>query len=187
MNMKAPLLAAAFSLLVFAPAHAQDLTGVDPACIVKDAAGKDSIDMVKCPDGKMPAAASSSGTATPSDSTVMTAPSATPSATWMVPGDAFADAKVMTGSDFIGKRVYTRAGEDIGEVNDIILSTDGKINAAILGVGGFLGIGEKNVAVAMNAIEMVPDGSAVKLVVDATKDQLTSAGTYDAKTRSYVK
>ncbi|HMT14305.1 MAG TPA: PRC-barrel domain-containing protein [Aestuariivirga sp.] len=156
-------------------AMAQDMTGVDPACIVKNAEGKDVVDMAKCPDGKTLAQSGMSG---------MSGERA--GYAWMVPADAFTGAKIMSASDFIGKRVYTKAGEDIGEVNDMIISDNGKINAAILGVGGFLGIGEKDVAVSMNSIDVVVDGSTSKLVVDATKDQLNSAAAYDRATRTYI-
>lgn len=92
----------------------------------------------------------------------------------------------MTATDFIGKRVYTKAGDDIGEVNDLFVTDNGNVRAVVLGVGGFLGIGEKDVAVSMNAVEMVQDGDAVRLVVDATKDQLQAAPTFDRVKRTYV-
>jgi PRC-barrel domain len=71
-------------------------------------------------------------------------------------------------------------------VNDVLLSQDGKVSAVILGVGGFLGIGEKDVLVSMRSIDMQRDGSNVKLVVDATKEILTSAPTYDRTKRTYM-
>ena len=79
-----------------------------------------------------------------------------------------------------------RVVPDDGEVNDLIVTDNGAVQAVILGVGGFLGIGEKDVAVAMRAIEMQPDGDSVKLVVDASKDQLNSAPGYDRTKRVYV-
>lgn len=59
-------------------------------------------------------------------------------------------------SDFQGKAVYGTDGESIGEINDVLVSQDGSINAVIIGVGGFLGIGEKDVAVDMTALELGP-------------------------------
>ena len=50
----------------------------------------------------------------------------------------------------IGETVYNGTGEDaqnIGDVNDIVIGKDGNIEAVVVGVGGFLGIGEKDVAV----------------------------------------
>lgn len=59
-------------------------------------------------------------------------------------------------SDLQGKTVYSADGSNIGEINDVLVSQDGSINAVIIGVGGFLGIGEKDVAVNMSALELGP-------------------------------
>ncbi|MBR0555469.1 PRC-barrel domain-containing protein [Ciceribacter sp. L1K23] len=59
-------------------------------------------------------------------------------------------------SDFEGKSVYGSDGESIGEINDVLVSQDGSVNAVIIGVGGFLGIGEKDVAVNMAALQLGP-------------------------------
>jgi sporulation protein YlmC with PRC-barrel domain len=98
-------------------------------------------------------------------------------------------------SEFIGMRVYAaerdfasfdaetmvEAGaeqewDDIGEVNDVILSRDGEVKAVIIGVGGFIGIGEKDVAVDMSSIKMVSeqdDPDDFFLVVNTNKQGLT--------------
>ncbi len=89
----------------------------------------------------------------------------------------------MTASDFIGKTVYAPDGTSIGEVNDFFVTNDGKVQAVVVGVGGFLGIGEKNVAVSMPSIQMQPDGENTKLVINATKEELTDAPTYDREKR----
>nr|CAD6438802.1 photosystem reaction center subunit H [Rhizobium sp. Q54] len=62
-------------------------------------------------------------------------------------------------TDFEGKAVYGAEGESIGEINDVLVSQDGSVNAVIIGVGGFLGIGEKNVAIDMGALELGPGAS----------------------------
>lgn len=59
-------------------------------------------------------------------------------------------------SDLQGKAVYGSDGESIGEINDILVSQDGSVNAVIIGVGGFLGIAEKDVAVDMAALKLGP-------------------------------
>ncbi len=175
------------------PVFAQSAAGADPACIIKNADGIETVDNVKCPDGLKPAA-SATGTdttaapvtdATTTQSTTAPAAEAIKSAV-IVPPEALSNTRVMTASDFIGKRVFTAGGEDIGEVNDLIVTDNGAVQAVILGVGGFLGIGEKDVAVAMNAIEMQPDGNNVKLVVAASKDELNSAPSYDRTKRTYT-
>lgn len=57
-------------------------------------------------------------------------------------------------SDLKGKSVYTSAGESIGSISDVLVSQDGSVNAVILGVGGFLGINEKDVAVDFSALQL---------------------------------
>ncbi len=178
-------LTTALSLAAFTPAYAEDMAGVDPACIMKNADGTDTVDKTKCPDGKMPAAANNT-TEQPATTTDLKTASTATVVDLIVPADQLNSAKLMTASDYIGKRVYDRNGADIGEVNDLILSDDGRIAATILGVGGFLGMGEKNVAVSVRSIEMVKDGSSTKLVVDATKEQLDKAPSYDKNARRYA-
>ena len=67
------------------------------------------------------------------------------------------------------------------------MTDNGNVRAVVLGVGGFLGMGEKNMAVSMSAIDMTKDGSSSKLVVKATKDQIKSAPTYDTTAPNYMK
>jgi len=100
-------------------------------------------------------------------------------------------------SDFIGHRIYStqqdmsstdmvKAGaekdwDDIGEINEVILGRDGAVKAVVLGVGGFLGIGEKNVAVPMSDVKFVRNGDGADdyyLVVNATKEALNAAPSY---------
>lgn len=59
-------------------------------------------------------------------------------------------------SDLEGKSVYTTGGESIGEIGDVLVSQDGSVNAVIVGVGGFLGINQKDVAVDMSALQLGP-------------------------------
>ncbi len=82
------------------------------------------------------------------------------------------------GSKLIGATVYGTENESIGEINDVLVGEDGNIRAAIIGVGGFLGIGEKNVAVPFEAlnVQRKPDSNAIdKIMVRYTKDQLKNA------------
>lgn len=59
-------------------------------------------------------------------------------------------------SDLEGKEVYGAENESIGQINDVLVSQNGSVNAVIVGVGGFLGIGEKNVAVDISALQLGP-------------------------------
>lgn len=78
-------------------------------------------------------------------------------------------------SDLIGKTVVNRKNETIGEINDLVTDQSGKIQAALVGAGGFLGIGEKNVAVRFEDLELVRDGNDTKVMMDTNKETLTSA------------
>lgn len=103
------------------------------------------------------------------------------------------------GSDLIGMRVYrsdtdyennasvgaeARAEwDDIGEINDFVISRDGEVNAVLLGIGGFLGMGERDVAITMDDIRIVQEGDDVDdffLVVNATKEELGTIPAYES-------
>ena len=81
--------------------------------------------------------------------------------------------------DFMRSRVYNMKGERIGDVNDIIVDDSGRLTAVILGVGGFLGIGEKEVSMAPDEVKRMihTDGQAY-FTVNSTKDQLMAAPDY---------
>lgn len=69
----------------------------------------------------------------------------------------------MMASDLIGTRVVSADNESIGDVNDVVLDHNGQIVAAVVGVGGFLGIGEKDVAVPFSALEFATDEQATAM------------------------
>jgi hypothetical protein len=70
-------------------------------------------------------------------------------------------------------------GQDtIGEVSDLVVTEDGRVEAIVVGVGGFLGIGEKPVALAWDSVKLTEqDGSSV-ILVSATREQLEGMPTY---------
>ena len=59
-------------------------------------------------------------------------------------------------SDLEGKAVVDAKGDNIGDISDVLVNERGEVIAVLVGVGGFLGIGEKDVAVAMSALEFGP-------------------------------
>ena len=138
---------------------------------------------------QIPADASSTSTAAqaPADASnssaaAAPAPGATApaSGTAIVSADKVTGTKLVSANDFIGKTVYSRADENIGKVHDVIISENG-VQAVVLSVGGFLGLGSRDIAVSLASIDIAKDGSSTKLVVDATKDQLEAAPVYDPK------
>jgi hypothetical protein len=58
-------------------------------------------------------------------------------------------------SKLIGVKVYNNENESIGSISDLLTDKNGKIQAAVIGVGGFLGVGEHLVAVAFDQIKFV--------------------------------
>ena len=67
-------------------------------------------------------------------------------------------------------------GDKIGEIKDVLVDRDGKITALIVGAGGFLGMGEKDVAVPFNAVQVTSkDNNKWYLVMNSTKDALKAA------------
>jgi hypothetical protein len=82
-------------------------------------------------------------------------------------------------STLIGQPAVNSQDEGIGEVNDLVTDRSGKILAALIGVGGFLGIGEKDVAVRFEDLKLARDeNNNVKVVLNINKETLASAPDY---------
>jgi sporulation protein YlmC with PRC-barrel domain len=79
------------------------------------------------------------------------------------------------GTDFVGTPVETKDGQQIGEIANLVFDQEGKIELAVIGIGGFLGLGEKQVAVPFNTVKSQIADNKHAFVVDATKDQLMAA------------
>ncbi len=79
----------------------------------------------------------------------------------------------------IGREVYSSTAADaehIGDVNDLVVNQDGSIAAAVIGVGGFLGVGEKNVAVNFQDLQFTTAAdNTERYVLPTTKDALNAA------------
>lgn len=85
-------------------------------------------------------------------------------------------AESVTVTHWYKQNVYDPSDNKIGEIMDVLIDTGGRIQALIIGVGGFLGMGEKDVAVPFNAVKATTkDNNKYYLVMDATKDALKSA------------
>src|ERR1700752_472792 len=60
-------------------------------------------------------------------------------------------------SKLMGLDVYNEANEKLGDVNELILDKDGKVSAVVIGVGGFLGMGEHDIAVSMDKLKFMEE------------------------------
>lgn len=110
-------------------------------------------------------------------------PAATPDAT--APAEApVARAEGHIASQIIGESVFNGAGDDaqnIGKVNDLVLSNDGRVESIVVGVGGFLGIGEKNVAVGYDEIDWAERNGDRWIIVATTADALKELPAFDRR------
>ena len=85
-------------------------------------------------------------------------------------------------SKFVGLAIYGQDDQRIGDVNEILIDGSGNAKAVVLGVGGFLGIGERHVAVDPSAVTMTRDANNKwRAVLNTTADQLKSAPEFKYK------
>jgi sporulation protein YlmC with PRC-barrel domain len=109
---------------------------------------------------------------------------------------AFAQQQMMTSipsnsrtvTDWYKQNVYDPKDQKIGEIMDVLINPTGQIDAAIVGVGGFLGAGEKDVAVSFNSIKATKKNDKTYLTLDTTKDALKNAPgfKYDRQSTTWV-
>ena len=90
-------------------------------------------------------------------------------------------------SNLIGQTVYNGQDEAIGDINDLVTDQSGKIVAVLIGSGGFLGLGEKDVAVRFEDLKLArEDNDSVKIVADVSKDMLAAAPDYETLSEQQV-
>ena len=92
--------------------------------------------------------------------------------------DNMQTAEELRTSKLVGSKVYNNANDNIGSIEDIILKPDGSMDEVVLSVGGFLGMGDKYVAVPFSDLKITRDGSSLKIVTLATKDSLKALPAY---------
>jgi hypothetical protein len=89
------------------------------------------------------------------------------------------DASDVSAKALLTESVKNAANETIGDINDVLISGDGKVAAVIVGVGGFLGMGEKNVALPYDQLVFAKDiGDDLVVTTSATKESLETAPEY---------
>jgi sporulation protein YlmC with PRC-barrel domain len=76
------------------------------------------------------------------------------------------------------KTVYNAAGQKIGDLKDVLIDRDGKVAAIIVGVGGFLGLGEKNVAVDYDFLKQNGGITGDRIVVGMSEQDLRDAPSF---------
>jgi len=91
-------------------------------------------------------------------------------------------------SKLIGLSVTNKAGETVGDVSDVVVGDNGQASVVIIGVGGFLGVGEKNVGVPFSALKLAKDNDGKRTAtLDATKAQLDEAPAFAGEKTTFEK
>ena len=85
------------------------------------------------------------------------------------------EAQFLADEEVIGKDVVNIGDEDVGEIADLVMDQDQKLVGVVLSVGGFLGIGEKWVAIPVDQIDFPTGDQPARLLTAVTKEQLENA------------
>ena len=93
------------------------------------------------------------------------------------------DTNTILAKELIGQTVNASdKSSKIGSISDLILSKDAKsVDGFVIGVGGFLGLGEKSVALKMDRLQMTHDEDGVHLMMDVKKEELANAPSFKSK------
>jgi sporulation protein YlmC with PRC-barrel domain len=87
----------------------------------------------------------------------------------------------MSANDLLNKPVKNGADETVGDINDVRIDNQGKVTIVVVGVGGFLGLGEKDVAVPFEQLSFTRDADgALVITANVTKESLQSAPEWKA-------
>jgi sporulation protein YlmC with PRC-barrel domain len=83
-------------------------------------------------------------------------------------------------ANYLGKPIVNASGEKIGDVSDVLFERSGKITSVVIGVGGFLGLGAKQVAIPFEAVTYREQDGDRQIIVPLTKEALQAAPDYTA-------
>ncbi|HLH11415.1 MAG TPA: PRC-barrel domain-containing protein [Methylovirgula sp.] len=87
-------------------------------------------------------------------------------------------------SDVYKASVYDPSNQKIGDIDDLIMNKDGAVSTAVIGVGGFLGVGQKDVAIPFTDLKVASNDKGTYFVLNKTKDDLKNAPAFDKSTQS---
>ena len=104
------------------------------------------------------------------------------------PASATVDAKMAPSATadtrkLIGRNIKNADGETIGEIKSIYINKDGKVDSVMVGVGGFLGVGDREVRIAWSDLKITDNGE--KVMVNMTKDELKAKPEYRYKNETW--
>jgi sporulation protein YlmC with PRC-barrel domain len=131
-----------------------------------------------------PALAQNTTPEAPSPSAQLPAPAAAAPGTGASGELRFVDAQKaeeMLASTLIGTQVYNGENQSLGEINDVLLAADGQLKTVVIGVGGFLGIAERDVGVPWEALGVSRDEDQdLMLRLDVSREQLENAPEFES-------
>jgi hypothetical protein len=81
-------------------------------------------------------------------------------------------------NQLVGVDIHNPQNQKVGEIKDLLISSDNKIDTAIVNVGGLMGVAGRNVAVAWNQIQLTHDQDKIKATINMTEDQLKALPEY---------
>jgi PRC-barrel domain protein len=81
----------------------------------------------------------------------------------------------------LGREVRTSADESMGRIVDVVVDRDGRVRAAVIDFGGFLGVGSRKIAVDWNALHFETGGKRDFVRSELTRDQVNAAPEYKEK------
>lgn len=92
-----------------------------------------------------------------------------------------ADIQQLKSDEVEGSYVYGTNDETVGEIDALIMDTDGQVLEAVINVGGFLGIGEKPVKVAFDRIQVLKgeDGEDFRFYIESSEEKLEAMPEYE--------
>lgn len=89
---------------------------------------------------------------------------------------AWAQAPAMV--PMMGRRLFTPQGDELGRLVDMVCDATGRPIAAVVDVGGFMGLGSRRIALAWSLLRFTPRGDRVRLVVALPAEVVTAAPEY---------
>jgi sporulation protein YlmC with PRC-barrel domain len=92
-------------------------------------------------------------------------------------------------SKLMGLNVYNENNEKLGDINELLVDKSGKINAVVIGIGGFLGMGEHDIAVSMDKLKFVQEpvrtsSTSTTTTTTSARDTTTGAASTNTTNRS---
>ena len=89
------------------------------------------------------------------------------------------DGQILSSDNLIGAKIYGTDGKIIADIEELILSSDLRVEGVIIGTGGFLGAGEKRIGLRFSALRFGPEGKVT--VPELTKEVIAALPTYERK------